>query len=142
MQIFEIEPKEAFEKLKNDNAVLIDVRTDAEFAFVGQTDLSSVNKEAVLLPWKIFPNMNLNPRFLIMLERKLQEILGDYDKGNIDLIFMCRSGARSFEAARFMTENGYGNCFNLVGGFEGDKDGNGHRGNTNGWKASGLDWVQ
>lgn len=142
MQIFEVDPKEAFDKLKNENAALIDVRTDAEFAFVGQTDLSSIGNEAILLPWKIFPNMNLNPRFQIMLERALKEKFQKDDNKNEQLIFLCRSGARSFDAARFMTELGYQNCYNLIGGFEGDSDENGHRGNINGWKANNLPWKQ
>ncbi len=142
MQIFEIEPKEAYEKLRSPNSILIDVRTDAEFAFVGQVDLSTLNKEAIMLPWKIFPNMNINPRFHIMLEKALKEKLKNDDNKNADLIFMCKSGARSFDAARFMTEFGYNNCYNLVGGFEGDLDENSHRANINGWKANKLPWRQ
>lgn len=142
MQIFEIEAKEAFDKLQQENSVLIDVRTDAEFIFVGQVDSSALNKEAILLPWKIFPNMNLNPRFQIMIERALKERFGENNLTNLDLIFMCRSGARSFDAARFMAELGYQNCYNLVHGFEGDSDENGHRGNINGWKANNLPWRQ
>ncbi len=142
MQIFEVEPKEAFEKLKNENAVLIDVRCDAEFAFVGQVDLSSIKKEAILLPWKIFPNMNVNPRFQIMIEKALKEKFQKDDNKNAELIFMCRSGARSFEAARFMAEIGYQNCYNLVGGFEGELNENSHRGKINGWKANNLPWRQ
>lgn len=142
MQIFEVEPKEAFEKLKNENAVLIDVRCDAEFVFVGQVDLSSINKETILLPWKIFPNMNVNPRFQIMIEKALKEKFQKDDNKDAELIFMCRSGARSFEAARFMTEIGYQNCYNLIGGFEGELNENSHRGKISGWKANNLPWRQ
>jgi rhodanese-related sulfurtransferase len=138
--IKEISAVEAFNKIQNENAILIDVRTDAEFAFVGMVDLSSFNKEAICLPWKIFPSMNLNPRFQMMLEKALTQICPEPKKA--ELIFMCRSGARSFEAARFMAESGYENCYNLTFGFEGEADQNGHRGNINGWKACNLPWRQ
>lgn len=142
MLIQEIEPKEAFEKLQNEeNTVLIDVRTDAEFTFVGQIDLSSINKDVILLPWKIFPAMNVNARFQMILERNLQEKFGENAK-NAQLIFICRSGGRSYEAASFIESLGYKNCFNLTGGFEGDLDSKGHRSNINGWKANNLPWRQ
>jgi len=141
MLIREINPKDAFEKLKKENALLIDVRTDAEFSFVGQVDLSSLKKEIILLPWKIFPAMNLNPRFQISLEKILQEKFGE-KKYDAELIFLCRSGGRSFEAASYMNSFGYKNCFNLTGGFEGNLDHYGHRGNIDGWKANNLPWRQ
>ncbi len=142
MPIHEIEPKEAFDKLQNEeNSVLIDVRCDAEFNFVGQADLSSLNKNAVLLPWKIFPAMNVNARFQMILEKNLQEKFGE-KAHDAQLIFMCRSGARSYEAASYMESFGYNNCFNMTGGFEGNLDSAGHRSKINGWKANNLPWRQ
>ncbi len=141
MQVIEINSQEAFEKLKERNALLIDVRTDAEFSFVGQADLSSLNKEVVLLPWKMFPSMNLNPRFQMSLEKVLQEKFGE-EKYDAHLIFMCRSGSRSYEAAAYISSFGYKNCFNLSGGFEGNLDEKGHRSNIDGWKKNNLPWRQ
>lgn len=138
LNIKEISAKDASKKLKNENAVLIDVRSEAEFAFVG---VAAIEGKMILLPWKIFPNMSLNGRFQINLEKKLEEFFGE-DAKNAELIFMCRSGARSFEAASYMANFGYENCYNLTNGFEGDLDVDGHRGNVNGWKAEGLVWKQ
>ncbi|MFO7579762.1 MAG: rhodanese-like domain-containing protein, partial [Nitrosomonas halophila] len=58
------------------------------------------------------------------------------------LMFICRSGNRSDHAATIMSQNGFPDCYNILEGFEGDKDESGHRGRKNGWKAAGLPWVQ
>jgi rhodanese-related sulfurtransferase len=58
------------------------------------------------------------------------------------VLLLCRSGARSRAAAMALTAAGFEKAFNVAGGFEGDADGQGHRGNRNGWKASGLPWRQ
>lgn len=138
MLIQQIDAKAAFIKLRDEkNAVLIDVRTDAEFAFTGTAEVANL----ILLPWKTFPTMGFNPRFTENLEKALQEKFGD-NKKDAELIFMCRSGARSSEAAIHMAQMGYTHCFNLIAGFEGDIDSAGHRGNINGWKASNLAWRQ
>ncbi len=141
MSVIEIEPILAFEKLKEENSVLIDVRSDAEFNFVGTPDLSSINKEIVLLSWKIFPAMNLNPRFQVSLEKIMQEKFGD-KKYDAQLFFLCRSGSRSFEAASYAESFGYKKCFNIIGGFEGGLDNYGHRANLEGWKKNNLPWKQ
>jgi len=142
MLINQIDPKTAFLKLRDEkNAILIDVRCDAELIFVGQADLASINGNFTTLAWKIFPAMNLNPRFTVNLEKVLQEKFGE-DAKEANLIFMCRSGARSSEAAIHMAEAGYKHCFNLTGGFEGNLDENAHRGNIDGWKANNLPWRQ
>lgn len=140
LMIKEITPNDAFLALKSGNSVLVDVRTDAEFAFVGQVNLDSIDSSAILLPWKIFPAMAINPRFQISLEKILQERYKERCK-EISLIFMCRSGARSYEAASYMASFGY-NCCNLINGFEGDLDSFSKRGNINGWKAMNLPWRQ
>ena len=137
-----IEAKTAFTKLRDDkNAILIDVRTDAELAFVGKVDAVDFDNRMVLISWQNFPAMTINPRFDAILEKTLQEKFGD-DKKNSQLIFMCRSGARSSQAAIHATQLGYKNCFNLIAGFEGDIDSAGHRSNINGWKFNNLPWRQ
>lgn len=142
MEVKEISPKESYERLKNDNCVLIDVRTDAEFVFVGQVDLANIGGKSAIVPWKIFPAMSLNPRFQVNLDKELQKFFPDQDAKDLELIFMCRSGARSFEAAAYLSQLGYKNCYNLTSGFEGDANDKGHRSTINGWKAENLPWKQ
>lgn len=142
MPIQQISASEAFLKLKNEkNTVLIDVRTDAEFTFVGVPDLAQTTASLVLLPWKNFPTMNPNPDFTTKLEASLQEKFGD-NRHEAQLIFICLSGGRSQQAALHTQQLGYQNCFNIISGFEGDTDNLGHRGNINGWKFSKLPWRQ
>ncbi len=132
----DISPKQAWEILaKNPKAALVDVRTDAEFAYVGNPDLSRLGKQVVRVFWKVFPSMEPNPNFVAEVGRS--GVAKD-----APLLFLCRSGVRSRDAAIAMTAAGYEECYNVAGGFEGDKDGTGHRGTVNGWKVAGLPWVQ
>jgi len=117
------------------DAILIDVRTRAEWSYVGLPDLESVGRKPALLEWQVFPSMQVNPEFVAQLSG------GVADRG-APLLFLCRSGVRSAAAARAMTEAGYSNCFNVSDGFEGPPDGKARRGSTAGWKASGLPWRQ
>lgn len=131
-----ITPTEAWKILAdNPKAVLVDVRTTAEWAYVGQADVSSLTKEAVLLEWKIFPAMEANPDFAKELSAKLS------DK-DAPLLFLCRSGVRSKAAAITMTTDGFKTCYNIATGFEGNKNDDGHRGHVGGWKVEGLPWKQ
>jgi rhodanese-related sulfurtransferase len=86
--------------------------------------------------WQVYPQMQIDPDFAAKVD---QLAGGDKDA---PLYFICRSGARSRAAAQALTAAGYGRCFNVAGGFEGDVDSHGHRGMSNGWKASNLPWVQ
>lgn len=129
-------PRDAFEILKNDpDAVLIDVRTDAEWNWVGVPDLSAIGKQVEFVPWVIFPTMQPNPDFV-------HQATSGRAKKDAPVIFLCRSGVRSKGAAIAVTAAGYAKCYNLAHGFEGDPDGEKHRGTTNGWKVDGLPWVQ
>ena len=118
---------------------LIDVRTSAEWSFVGLTDLHEIEKQPILIEWQQFPTMQVNPQFVEQVEAKLNEL--GCDK-NSELFFLCRSGVRSISAAQAMTAAGYPNSFNILAGFEGDKDANGHRGMLAGWKYSQKPWSQ
>ncbi len=132
----DIPVREAWTRLAADEqAVLVDVRSDAEWTFVGVPDLSSLGKAVTFVPWQIFPGMRLNGDFSAMLQRSLPE-------KSTPLLFLCRSGGRSRAAAQAMAALGYTSCFNVAGGFEGDADDERHRGGVNGWKAEGLPWRQ
>lgn len=131
----DISPKEAWDLLQsNGNAQLIDVRSEAEWTFVGVPDLSQLGRSTVLLAWQSFPAMQRVEGFEAALEDA-------FDK-TAPLAFICRSGARSAAAAAAMTALGYTQCFNVANGFEGDVNHAGHRGSINGWKADGLPWQQ
>ncbi len=120
---------------ENDTAVLIDVRTQAEWAFVGICNLAEIGKSPILVSWQEFPHMEINQSFA-------KTIMSQIPDKAAPLYFLCRSGVRSQSAAAALTAAGYEYCYNVIGGFEGDPDQQGHRGNTGGWKAAGLPWVQ
>jgi rhodanese-related sulfurtransferase len=125
-------PQAAHARLQeNDNAYLIDVRTDAEWAFVGVPAVDRL----VRIPWQFFPTMERNAGFVEQVERA-----GVPRNGEVYLI--CRSGARSAAAASALTQAGFADCYNVAEGFEGDKDAAGHRGTVGGWKHAGLPWAQ
>jgi rhodanese-related sulfurtransferase len=131
-----VAPKTAWKILtERPEAVLIDVRTRAEWNFVGVPDLAGVGKKPALLEWQMFPSMQPNPDFVSALAA------GVSDK-DAPLLFLCRSGARSAAAAKAMTAAGYSTCLNVSDGFEGPLDGEARRGTSDGWKASGLPWRQ
>lgn len=125
-----------WETLRSDpDAVLVDVRTRAEWAFVGVPDLSGLGREPLLVEWQSYPRMKANPAFV--------ETVGDAAKDrDAPLFLLCRSGARSRAAAAALAAAGHARCFNVTEGFEGPRDSRGHRGGVSGWKAQGLPWTQ
>jgi len=132
----DITPAATWEALAEDeNAVLVDVRTPTEWSYVGLPDLGSIGKQPVLVPWVLFPSMQLNEAFA-------SELASAGVKPEHSVYFLCRSGVRSRAAAIAMTALGYPRCYNIADGFEGDPDGARHRGTVSGWKVSGLPWVQ
>jgi rhodanese-related sulfurtransferase len=127
---------EAMDILKNNpDAQLVDVRTFAEWHYVGTPDLNSLKKEVICIEWRQLPSMDLNPAFIQVLENKIPS-------RDTELLFLCRTGGRSREAAIAMTARGYKTCYNIESGFEGDLNPQKHRGSTSGWKASKLPWRQ
>ena len=120
-------------------ATLVDVRTSAEWSYVGLPDLSGTDAALFRLEWQRFPDGALNPSFVEDLHSALQASGKGPDS---PIFFICRSGARSASAAAAMTEAGYANCINIADGFEGGSDERGHRGTLEGWKAASLPWVQ
>lgn len=136
----DVTPVEAWEMLNsNPPAQLVDVRTIAEWSYVGLPDLSNLGREAHLVEWQSFPQMAANPDFVAAATQKLRAAGAGPDT---PVLFLCRSGARSRAAAVAMTQAGFSKAYNVSGGFEGDLDQTRHRGARNGWKASGLPWRQ
>ena len=132
----DVSPDEAWDLLDREpDAILIDVRTTAEWSYVGLPDVSSLEKEVVRLDWKQFPSMNVNPNFVGELQAQGFE-------ADQALLFLCRSGVRSKDAAVAMTSAGFRRCYNIAEGFEGDRNDTKHRGTVGGWKLRGLPWVQ
>jgi rhodanese-related sulfurtransferase len=120
-------------------AVLVDVRTAAEWQYVGVPDLSALGKEVVFVDWQTFPSMQKNVDFVASVSKILAERGVSRDA---PVLFICRSGARSLAAARALSEAGYKRCVNVAGGFEGPADASRQRGRLDGWKANNLPWVQ
>jgi len=135
----DLSPRESWELLsKEAEGQLVDVRTEAEWNFVGAPDLSGLKRRVVFCEWQRFPP-EMNPSFVEECAQALSA--AGYAKGSA-LFFLCRSGARSKSAAIAMTAAGYGPCFNIKDGFEGALDPERHRGVAAGWKAEGLPWTQ
>ncbi len=107
---------------------MVDVRTRAELEWVGRV------AGALPVEWNTWPGGKPNTEFLAQLAEHV-------DKGE-PVMFLCRSGGRSHNAAVAATQAGYGECYNILEGFEGDKDAAHHRNTINGWRHRGLPWVQ
>lgn len=134
----DITPEQAWKLLSdNPDAVLVDVRTDAEWRFVGVPDLSSLGREVVFLEWNSSDGQR-NENFLSELQDRVAPAKGE---GERPVVFLCRSGNRSISAAEVATEAGITPAYNVLDGFEGQLDADGHRGGT-GWRAIGLPWTQ
>jgi rhodanese-related sulfurtransferase len=140
VHIASVSVEEAWARLKRDaGSALIDVRTIAEWAYVGLPDLSMIGKRPVLVEWQGFPDDRQNTAFVERLTEALAPIGADRD---CELLFICRSGQRSLKAAQAMAAAGYARCRNVADGFEGPLDPTRHRGQLGGWKAKGLPWAQ
>jgi rhodanese-related sulfurtransferase len=124
-----LRPAEAFELLqKAPGAKIVDVRTRAELDYVGRVPGS------VEVEWQHYPGGQLNPNFVAQLQHQVDsEAL---------VMFICRSGARSHSAAAAAASAGYTQCYNVLEGFEGDRDSEGRRNSVGGWRFAGLPWYQ
>ncbi len=132
----EATPEQAWRILReNPHAVVVDVRTQPGWVFVGVPGLSSPNKRVVFVPWQFCPNLRPNPECANQLEAA-----GVKPEGPV--LFPCRSGNRSRAAAIAMAAKGFRRRDNVADGFEGPLDGTKRRGSTGGWKVSGLPWIQ
>jgi rhodanese-related sulfurtransferase len=125
-----VTPAEAFAIVQADpQARLVDVRTRAEWEWVGRPP------GAVFIEWNLWPIGTRNAAFE-------QELLAQVPDRAAPVLFLCRSGGRSHHAAVAARQLGYTQAFNVLEGFEGDKDAHGHRGTVGGWKVAGLPWIQ
>jgi rhodanese-related sulfurtransferase len=120
-------------------AALIDVRSRAEWVYVGVPVVSSVDKKTLLIEWDDFTTGAIVPDFIGRLKAALAE---NGISDDAPLYFICRSGNRSRNAAIAATAAGHSNCFNIEFGFEGRLDAERHRNTPGSWKAEGLPWVQ
>lgn len=123
----DVTPQAAHDWWRSGDAVLVDVRSDAERAWVGFVPGAAVAQ------WKLWPGMALNPDFDAQLQAAVP--------AGMKVVLLCRSGVRSIGAARRATELGY-EAYNILEGFEGDPDANGHRNRLEGWRVRGLPWRQ
>lgn len=125
----ELTPQEAYAVLQlAPGAKIVDVRTRAEWDWVGRLP------GTVEIEWNQYPGNVRNPNFVAELKRQVDpEAL---------VMFLCRSGVRSIASATLATEVGYNCCYNILEGFEGDKDANGQRNRIGGWRKAGLPWHQ
>lgn len=138
----DITPQQAWELLReHPEAVLVDVRTDAEWRYVGVPDTSSIDRRTVLIEWVSYPTGARNESFVDQLVEA--GIVGgaEEDEASRPVIFLCRSGVRSIAAAEAATAAGIGPAYNVLDGFEGGLGADGRRG-TSGWRAAGLPWTQ
>ena len=131
-----VAPKQVWQALMSDPAArLVDVRTNAEWAYVGLPDLREAGQDPVLIPWQVFPAMQVHAGFL-------DDVRAAGIRPENSIYFLCRSGVRSLAAAQAAQAAGFLQAYNIADGFEGPPDENGHRGQLAGWKADGLPWFQ
>ena len=141
-KISEAGPEQSWQQLKDtEDAVLVDVRTSAEWKYIGTVNLDAIGKRPLFIEWLEYPSMAVNPNFVSDLQSQLGASIPS------KIFFLCRSGVRSLSAAVTVAEvfGAQGletECVNIQEGFEGDLDSDRHRGALNGWKARGLAWRQ
>ena len=131
----DLSPQEAWAKLE-DGAILVDVRTEGEWAHIGIPDIKAAGgtlSDPLLIQWNVAGGIP-NSRFIEQLKLQLKQQAPD--GGSTELVFLCRSGARSIAAAIAATEAGF-TSYNVLEGFEGEPDRYGER-TVNGWKNRGL----
>lgn len=122
-------PREAFDLWQEvKGAQLVDVRTQAEFDWIGRIP------GAIEIEFSLYPGSVPNPEFPAQLKAMADK--------NAPVMFLCRSGKRSHNAAMLATQVGYTDCYNVLEGFEGDRDASGHRNTVGGWRVAGLPWIQ
>jgi len=128
-------PKMAIERLQNNpQALFVDVRSKAEYKYVGYPENS------ILIPWIDDPDWEPNPE--VFSDLVMQELDGRENSLNTEIILICRSGFRSNEALKCLENKGFTQVSHVASGFEGDLDENDHRGNLNGWRHDGMPWSQ
>ena len=137
-EVQHLTPKQAYELLQhNPRAILVDVRSNMEFLFVGHPT------GAIHIPWIDEPDWDINPHFVRQIrELMLGGIICDEGDGCAPIILICRSGKRSVEAGNALIESGLRDVYNVLDGFEGELDDNHRRSSLGGWRFDGLPWEQ
>jgi rhodanese-related sulfurtransferase len=122
---------------QNPRAILVDVRSNMEFLFVGHP------RGAVHIPWIDEPDWDVNPNFVRQIrELLLGGIISATGEGGAPVILICRSGKRSVEAGRALLQAGFHDVYNVLDGFEGELDDQHQRSSLGGWRYDGLPWEQ
>ncbi len=137
-EVQHLTPKQAYALLQqNPRAILVDVRSNMEFLFVGHPT------GALHIPWIDEPDWDINPNFVRQIrELMLGGIICDEGEGCAPIILICRSGKRSVEAGQALLEAGLRDVYNVLDGFEGELDENHRRSSLGGWRFDGLPWEQ
>lgn len=141
--VISLSPPEAWQILQdNPKAVLIDIRSELEYLFIGHP------KGAIHIAWVDEPDWKINPGFATEVRKVMLEgiISNDEDKKNptdtAPVLLVCRSGRRSFEAGKKLVKEGFSNVYYIIGGFEGPIDAEHHRSTSGGWRFYELPWEQ
>ncbi len=128
-----VTPEQAWALLKADKHIaLVDVRTNAERDWVGRVQIPDAQHHTV--QWSLYPGGTPNPEFMLQLAAAVPN-------KDTPILFLCRSGVRSQHGAKLASEHGYSHCYNILQGFEGDKDAHGHRKTVGGWCSADLPWI-
>ncbi|MDH5184681.1 MAG: rhodanese-like domain-containing protein [Gammaproteobacteria bacterium] len=131
-------PKQAWTLLQeNPKSLLVDVRSNMEFLFVGHP------AGAVHIPWIDEPDWTINPHFVTDIRKLILGGISDHhSEANVPIVLICRSGKRSLEAGELLLENGFTDVYNVSEGFEGELDEHHHRSSQGGWRFADLPWEQ
>jgi len=136
-QLNHLSPQEAFDYLEEiSSALLIDIRSNMEFLFVGHPT------GAIHVPWIDEPDWEVNPNFVKEIRQLLLGGICDQGESSPPIILICRSGKRSVDAGKALLDAGMHNVCHIDEGFEGDRDANYHRSAVGGWRYRGLPWEQ
>ncbi len=126
--LHQLTPEEAHDLTQQEGVVFIDIRMELEHFFVGHP------AKVINIAWQDFPDFENNPDFL----KEVSHVAAKDQK----VVLICRSGHRSIDAGNFLLDNGFEHVYNVLEGFEGDRDEHHHRSSINGWRFRGLPWVQ
>jgi rhodanese-related sulfurtransferase len=136
-QLNHLTPEEAFDILQHvPSALLIDIRSNMEFLFVGHPEA------ALHVPWIDEPDWDVNPNFVKEVRQLMLGGVCDQGEGTPPIILICRSGKRSVDAGNVLLDAGFHNVCHIDEGFEGDRDNEHHRSSVGGWRFRGLPWQQ
>lgn len=140
-ELLSITPKEAWQMLQdNPKAVLVDIRSEMEYLFIGHP------KGAINIPWIDEPDWKINPRFAAMIRKvMLGGIVYHPEDSHIEsvpVLLICRSGRRSVEAGHLLIKEEFTSVYNVLHGFEGPLNNEHHRSTISGWRFDGLPWEQ